>query len=103
MITYLSGWLVKKCSLCADCTMCLIKKSNDGSCSSNLYNKTFLDNKRYDWVENGGLIDPNEELCNVIYQIEQFFLKTFPSSMSKCGIAQYLYSGIFPLLDFKFI
>ena len=92
-ITYVSGYLLKKClekHTCATCSGALTKQDLDSPNELLCYFKAYDTNKQ----QFGGLTVPAPALVQYISKAEQMFIKTFPELLSQPGIAKQLFTMI---------
>jgi len=70
LISYLSGWLARKCGICADCATVLFKRLDDHS-----YCRRPIDDfaavKRFVGSASVGLVEPGNELFTAVYVMEE--------------------------------
>lgn len=93
-ITYVTGYLLKKCLLKHNCQTCskVLSNKNELDSSSKLfcYFKAY-DNKKGQY---GGLTVPTASLVQYVTSIEDHFIKEFPSKMSQTGIGKSLVDAL---------
>ena len=89
-ITYVSGYVVRKCQKKHKCPTCAeALTSNDLDSPDKLLSefKAYDNSKPF-----GGLTVPDERLVRYIHSAEQIFVDTFPNVISKQGIGKHLMS-----------
>ena len=72
LISYLAGWLIRKCMICRSCRESLVKPVSEHSyCSRSV--DLFTDKKRYRTSGQLGLIEPCDKLIAAIHKVEEVF------------------------------
>jgi hypothetical protein len=93
-ITYVTGYLLRKCLQKHNCQVCSKVLSNQNELDSS--DKLFCYFKAYDSKKSlyGGLTVPTTSLIQYVTKVEDQFIKAFPNKMSQTGIGKSLVDAL---------
>jgi len=102
LVSYLSGWLARKCGICPQCQTVLCKRLGDHS-----YCRRPIDDfaivKRYVGSASVGLVEPCEELFSAVHVMENLFRTNYRTACTLPSVALCLYNTIHRSCDFSFL
>ena len=102
LISYLSGWLARKCGICPQCQVVLCKRLGDHSyCRRPI--DDFASVKRFVGSASVGLVEPCEKLFSVVHVMENMFRLNYNAMCTLPNVALSLFNAIFPFCDFSFL
>lgn len=102
LVSYLSGWLARKCGICSLCQDVLCKRLGDHSYSCRPHDQ-FIKEKRFSNVSCTGLVEPCDELFQAVHVMEHLFRLHFNQLLSQPHIASTLFKIIHPQCNFQFL
>ena len=102
LISYLSGWLARKCGICPRCQVVLCKRLGDHSyCCRPI--DDFANVKRFVGSASVGLVEPCEELFSAVHVMENVFRINYSAMCTLPAVAMCLFNAIYPCCDFNFL
>jgi len=102
LISYMSGWLARKCGICMECQVALCKQLGDHSYCRRVTDD-FAAVKRFVGSASVGLVQPCDDLFSVVHTMEECFRMYYQPSSAKPNLAATLYNVIHPKCDFQFL
>jgi len=100
LISYLSEWLARKCGICVDCQVVLIKRLGDHSNCHRVIDD-FACVKRFAGSASVGLVEPCEELVAAVHKMEECFRLNYSVMCRLPHVAMSLYDIIQPRVQFS--
>jgi len=102
LISYLSGWVARRCSICAECQTVLCKRLTDHSyCRRPI--DDFASMKRFIGSASVGLVEPCDELFVAVHVMEEYFRLHYANEVMKTNVAMSLFGIIYPKCNFEFL
>ena len=102
LISYLSGWLARKCGICIDCQDVLTKRLGEHSYCRRATDD-FSSVKRFAASASVGLVAPCEELVAAVHKMEESFRLHYSVMCPLPRVAMCLYDVIHPQCNFNFL
>ena len=102
LISYLSGWLARKCGICVDCQTVLSKRLDEHSYCRRVIDD-FASVKRFVGSASVGLVQPCVELVAAVHTMEEMFRTQYTVMCMLPNVAHSLYEVIYPCCNFQFL
>ena len=102
LVSYLAGWVARKCGICAKCQDVLSKQLGDHSYCCR-QTDLFANCKRFLGTASVGLVEPCDELIAAVHVMEQLFRVHYTAKLGQPNIASALFNIIQPHCDFQFL